>query len=712
MNEINGGDDASSIDRITDDLLTRDKSNKKYPQSWSRLNETIIRICWGILLKDSMAHACRTVKNNYLFKAPFQLFNQNGKELHMTPSFAEYFEKYYKQFGRDFLDAVMVLGVVPFSLVQQENGHRYPSIPAPNTYAIQMTYVAETERRYYRVWRPKSYSINFSKTKQIGMFSSSTNAPNMVGGRAFSGLGGNFSEDLSRQLAGNSMSCTDTNWYVDENIYVIDGLGYDPGVDGTVNSPLSAIIADMVFTNSLADRMLQAEEQMTNPIFMMQHHKNVDADTDIDPNVVHNLPVFDSDELSLQAQRSLEMVQEQKVALQKQFALIRKIERKMATGEFGQGDADMREKLLVAPRVISVPKGMEYVRGDGIERHAGNKFMHQQDLMADAIARVFGIPLTMLKNVGTLRGFQEAHRENFRNQIGEDANLLGTHMTCIFNEIYGHNTQLLDLGLVRCKEVIDDTYFTRLPRGYGSNQETKIDVQTSKPLAPVDSKIQMFEETTTTSSTSDTKEELITEKDKAQSVKEMKKRNAEYRKSIVEKGPEGSSRIRNMTNSYDISYVITIPVAIHAEAKVAKHAWDVGAIDLETYQSILRSKVGLGRMPFKPNPDFVEDVVNTTIRATGSEPPRVDSQKPEGEDLGTTSKKFEQERQPGPGMLTEAVRKRKLTVKEVQETVNPPKSGDKEKKKPTTPSAPKKRKVEKDKEKDKSKDKSKVDRSE
>jgi hypothetical protein len=703
--------DTACIDGITEELLTHDESRRKRPQTWACLNESIIRICWDILFKNSMAHGCRTIKSNYLFKPAFQIFTQNGKELHMTPEFGDYFERYYKQFGKDFLDALMVIGVVPYDLVQQENGHFYPRIPAPNTYIIQMTYATESEKRYYRVWRPKKYSVQYSNQKNHGYgFASGMSVPHMVGGRAFSGLGGSFTDAMHGQLSGNSFAAAADQWYWDRDMYVIDGLGFDPGVDGTINSPLSAIIPDMVFMNSLSDKMQQAEEQMINPLILMQYHKNVDAETAIDPKVAHNLPVFDSDEFALQTKKNTEMVQEQVVALQQQFAVLRRIEKKMGSAEYDAGDRDPRELMEVSPRVISLPRGLEFVRGDGLERHVGNKFLHQQDVTHDAIARQFGIPLTMLKNIGVLRGFQEAHRENFRNQLGEDATLLGNYMTFIFNEIYGQNTYLMDTGLLRRKEVVDDTNFTDLPRGHGKLQDVKIDVESTAPLAPVDAEStkEMFKEK---GAAPQPDEAIVTDKDKREAVRELKRKNVEFRKGAIEEGPEGSTRMRNKSKSKFSSYVITIPVAIHAEAKVAKHAWDVGAIDLETYQTILRSKVGLGRMPFKKNPKFIEDIINTTIRASGSEPPRVDSQKPEGEDLGVTAKKFEQEKKPAPGMMAEAVKKKKLTVREVKEVERPkgldPNSGEKSK----SQTGPGKRKSAASKQKEPAAKKKKADRS-
>jgi hypothetical protein len=168
MNEVRDRVDPAGIDAFTQELLARDEGKRKRPHHWVCLDATAIAICWDILLKNSTSHSCRAVKNSYLFTAPFRISIRDGKELHLKPEVADEFEQCYTKFAQDFLDCVMVMGIVPFCLVQLDNGHYVPRIPAPDTYVIQMAYATEDERRYYRVWRPKMYSINHGDSRYSG----------------------------------------------------------------------------------------------------------------------------------------------------------------------------------------------------------------------------------------------------------------------------------------------------------------------------------------------------------------------------------------------------------------------------------------------------------------------------------------------------------------------------------------------------------------
>lgn len=708
MDEVNDDVDGAQIDGLTQQLLDNDQSRRrKRAHEWVCLDQRTVRICWQMLFKTSLPHACRNVKFTYLFKTPFRIFDQNARELHMKPEFFQYFERNYKQFAKDFLDAYMVYGIVCYVIVQDKNGHYYPRILAPNTYVIQMAYVTETEKRYYRVWRPTKYSIKHTLRKTAGqgvgnVFGGmSTTAPQFIGSRAFSGLGGSIGDAMVGGLGGgNAFNSTSKNWYVDEDVVVIDGLGHDPFVDGSINSPLSTIIPDVIFTNSLSTGMLQAEEQLVNPMLIMQYHKNVDADTALDPSLAHNMPVFKSDEMGLQAQRATEMMQEQLEALNRQFSVLRKIEKQMGSAEY-QEDRDPRKEVQVTPRVISLPKGLEYVRPDGNERHAGHRYMPQRDHLDDATARIFGIPLTMLRNVGVLRGFQDAHKENFRNQIGEDATMLGNIMSMIFNEIYGHTSDFAEMGFMRRKEVVDDTHFTDLPKGrMGKNDDTNINIESTRPLPPVEEKLDLFKERNANPKPGP--KSVMTEHDRQEKIKDIRRRNVEFRKAMSEGKLSDANRRRYVRNETGSKGPVTIIIntSIHAEAKTVKHAWDIGAVTDDDYRSIIRAKIGLGRVPYKPQPKFIDRVVDVTMRAPGSEPPRADAQMPEGEMLATTAKKFEAEQKPSPAILSEAVRKRKISVCDVQEQRGP-KIKESNDKKDCASKEPPKKKAKKDGDKDK-----------
>lgn len=678
MDEINANCETGCIDGLTDKLLNESDVNHRRPTSWVCLDEKTIQICWEILYKNSLAHACRSIKYNYLFKMPFQLFTQEGEEMHLTSEFSVFFENHFKKFARDFLDAFMVIGVVPCVIMQDANGFEYPQVLAPNTYLLQIAYVNETGKRYYRAWRQRKHSINQKRNKNKGFFGneSSMGSRRFQGGRAFSGLGGAISDAFnSNQNSNEILNNVSNNWYVDDDILVIDGLGHDPMSDGNILSPMSAVIPDLVFTNTLTDTFIQAQMQMVDPIFITQHHKMAEPEEQLDPELKQNLPpVFDTDELSYQVRKNKELDKEQTEALKAQYKSIRLNRVRNTSNEANKAN------IVYTDKTIELPKGLEYVRGDGLERYAGTQFFGQRDRLEESIARAFGISMSMLKINSVARGMQESIKENFRNRISDDAEMLATHITYIFNEIYGNGETLLDIGLLRRKEVIDDTQFSKIPKSKSGNEYSKVDVVSTQSVAPIDDNVKIFKDQGNISI--DRHNQTI--KDRQEKIRALRKKNVEHRKQAE---PEATTKKRKRRTFGNV--IVSINVAIHTDGKTAKHAWDVGAINTETYHSILRAKIGLGRLPSKPNPDYLDQVVSNTIRAPGSEPPRADAYMPESELLGTTAKKFNQEKEPAPGMLLEAVEKKKATPEDIK---------DLNKNKAETPTKKKKKKTKKSKE--------------
>jgi len=428
---------------------------------------------------------------------------------------------------------------------------------------------------------------------------------------------------------------------------------------------------------------------MLNPYYIIQNHKNVDEGSK--PGMIRelHLPVYSSDEL-MRTTKDDKMTEEQLAAFNHQLMCMSEAARHYTSAESTRAP----KERLVYDRFARVPRGFEYAHVSGGEQHVGTKYAAQRSLLDDTIARMFGLSVAMLKPEGNQRGFLDAFRDNFRNRLCEDAVQLGSYISYIFNQIYAADAMLLVEALDRRKPVIDTSHFTDLPAGHGRMQTDKIDVECNVGLAPPDAPNDLFLE----SVPARPQELPETRKEKAAAIVELKRKNADFKRAMTEamteQGPAdahgGSTRFNRPAKGM---FIVTIPVDIHADAKIVKHAFDMGAYTLEEYQQYLRYKMGIGRIPLKEDPAFMNEVVEMVMRTTGSEPPRADTIKPESEDLGAHGTTYKRSLTPSVGVLAAAVKRRRIsasTAKEVASQAAPkPKSQDQSK----APKKPAKRKA-------------------
>ena len=86
-------------------------------------------------------------------------FKRGDDVLELNAEFKKIVDKYWSQFVVDCYDVLQVIGVIPVEFVRangDENSDLVPIIPKPNTYIIQLSYIADIGRTIYRVIRPKT----------------------------------------------------------------------------------------------------------------------------------------------------------------------------------------------------------------------------------------------------------------------------------------------------------------------------------------------------------------------------------------------------------------------------------------------------------------------------------------------------------------------------------------------------------------------------
>lgn len=714
-----------AIDGFSDSIGGISTTNRKQirPIRWFTIDYDLIQTLRKINHRNSLAMRCRTYIQDHLFSNDFLIYNSKGKEMKMTPEFKKFFYKWYRPFGMAAIDCIMTLGFIPVVLRQHRNGHMYPVVPADDTYVVQVGYALDTEKRYYRVWRPKMFKLTGKDEKNTSDTSAELagflsgfvpkipmGAKGGMGGNGLSGLGG-YGGLIQGSSGMAGTGGVQENWFIDETVNIIDGFGHDPTVYGELTSPLRSILDDFTFTNTLGDRLLVSEYIMTNPTHLLQYHKDKDPDEKIDVSTGRQAFNFDADEFNLQSSEHMEMTKKQISTLSQQMRMVAMAQEKGRTTDgLSKLEKSIQNGMTVAPNLVVYPKGLESVKGEGLERFVGNKYVTIRQLFDDNLSAIYGIPLAIMRNVGNLRGNQTEQTNIFRQTLKKYAKMLSEILTIAFNEAYSGEEEKLEDNLFRKKAVVDDTGFTKIvfKSKTGAKVEVMKDESDTIPI-PKDTDV-IFENSKQISFGADSERKTgganaptfsnDREKNMRKIIEELQKNNKEYKDRLKElerekkeKEKEKNSRHDNMDDEYGggsgggkkrkrsefssessknesfgrnkrikrgdekDQVIIKVDITSFMDAKMVKHAYDSGAITTEDYQRLLRNRLDFTDFDYKKPNATAERILAETFKAVGSAPPREDAMEPESENLGSMAKRFEQTQNVPSGLLIDLAQK-------------------------------------------------------
>lgn len=672
----------------------------------------LVRALRCINRRNPLASRCRTYIMDSLFTHDFMVLTDKGKEMEMSPQYRNFFYKRYRKFSMDAIDCIMTMGFIPVSLVQASNKHYYPIVPAEGTYVVEVGYDLDTEKLRYRVWRPKIFWITGGRAQQghrenagYSAFVASM-APTAAPGCSFAsgardcagagGVGGQIFGGRGVYGSGRSQE----NWFVDESIGIIDGLGYDPSVFGEINSPLRAILEDLDLTNTLGDRLKESEWMMTNPVHLLQYHK--DKDPDSNQTMTFNTKAFnyDGDEFTESVRGEMEMTQKQIHAISRKLDAARRA-RELRMREYGCSTEQEKvtEELMATENLVPFPKGLEHVKGEGLERFVGNKYIPVRELCDDNLSAIYGIPLAIMRNVGNLRGNQQEQTNIWRQTLIKYAKMLGDILTISFNEAYIKDEKKLEGNLFPKKPVVDDTKFNRVHQAKDGKARIAVLPDATGIIPPPPDAKDIFKNAngvlflTPDDYLKNPDGEAVTNQNKLfhDQIRDLIEENKKYKQMVKDleqdaheqkqgRGKAGSgaggdddsdaatgkrkrlgtkrgtSRRLAKTDSNSVGVVIRLNVTSFMDAKLLKHAVDAGAIDLPSYQRYLRNRLNVPGAPANLT-QTGKQILAQQFLAPGSKPPREDAMEPESENLGNMAKGFQKDKKVPPGVLLDIAQK-------------------------------------------------------
>lgn len=636
------------------------------PLTWRTIDPDKLHQIRLFHTENPLAGRCRTFVLDGLFSGDFTVIDSKGYALDFLPSYNSFFQRRFKEFSFDAYDAYMTLGFVPVLLVQHSTGHKYPVVPKYGTYIIQVAYALDTESMYYRVWRPRSLKIYMNDTDTT----TTTSIEALFGGTwgrrktTIASYDGESNESNSFMSSfGGGGGFGGGNWILDDSMSVITGLGYDPGSNGEIQSPLASIIKEVELTRTLEYYLKLAEHQMTHPPLMIQYHLTEDPDDFSEYNKEMGNVNYNSGSL-LNDTEEMQVAQLTNKNLRKvhqftKFVQASNIEQ-MTNGM--RDEATPADKVAVVGSTTVIPKGTQHVKNDSNVTQAGDKYHAQKMLLDDQISGLYGIPLPLLRNVGALRGNIAGQNDIFRNTLIKHARMLGNICTVAFREAYVQADSSAFEAMFGCKPVVDDTEFV----SYGVEQARKSGMETienavlstvpppSLSSVVVGGDIQMPESSENVMDGEEESEAIAKLKRENEALKKENKKLTEKqkkkkiqktnKKSDAKKDQKLEGMVKEMNIDADageavnVDYSVKLSVSHLMNDKMLQYAHQIGAFELHTLQNMMLNRLGFPSNMFKNETTAAAKMVEDALRDPSVEAPREDSTLPEGQGLDSYGK--------------------------------------------------------------------------
>jgi len=258
---------------------------------WATLNPYVVHKLTQIVDTEAIAVDCRKKILAHLTTHDVGIHDKHGNPVAVEPQFGLRLQRYFKQFVRDVYRCVLIYGVAPVTMVQDESGYQFPKAAKPGTFVIQTAYCAEDEKQYYRVIRPIYFCARPDKLKyyeKLENFSFPMPFESAYGGVTHGGLEMDLKPHPAAGQDITSSLVKDMGWFIDDQLCVLDCFDSSPSALGELRSPLIGLIKPHNVANCLGDVMLRAEYKMLIPTYLLEPK----VQNNVDDRSKYNEPAF------------------------------------------------------------------------------------------------------------------------------------------------------------------------------------------------------------------------------------------------------------------------------------------------------------------------------------------------------------------------------------------------------------------------------------
>lgn len=425
---------------------------------WNNLNPRLVADLWEMhFSSDSWSARCRTFALEYLGKDI--VFQRGSSILQPKGDFLFLYKSVWKNLVTYIYDCIHVLGVCPVTFRRSDPGdpesEMIPVIPARDTYVIQVAYAIELEKTIFRVLRPKALFFDFKRSTidQEGIEHSRNRTQFMptdivsytlMGANSTGLIDGLFDSDVPDGMV------------LDRNTVVLNGFGADPHFTGRLTTRMAALIEDRAFTD-LHRRIMGTNQVrlMSRPLFLQENKTSNEVLEKLTAGFSGGVYRADGTEDrsgSNGGANSYTRSADEIAALAGVIAQFQGEDARSAAGASscriydkpaeGYSAADVVSAEVSRPRPIAtIPGDYTMPPGQKDDSVLGQRYFDLRSMLDDSISGAYGIPLPLLRQVGSLKGMEEQMMQHFHREVKTMSSAVSRVLTFCYHAIYGRTDE-------------------------------------------------------------------------------------------------------------------------------------------------------------------------------------------------------------------------------------------------------------------------------
>jgi len=292
----------------------RRRTHHRGPHTTPRvpLNARQCETAWRSLKDPYVAAPVEEIVNR-LLAGDGIVATRGGARLHASPGFHTYLTRDMEPYVQDAMRCYLALGLVPVQLVRDPTlglgAHELvPRVPRHGTYTI-VTWSEAGAQRFAFHWGSNCQPY-------VGMGAGGGGG----GGHPLNRGGGLLVCDGHGGFGGAEDDGGGGDGTEDRSVHIISGLGHDPSLDGTLNSPLAAVAGKLHLLRELERLALTAENIAARPPLITGFNAAVERNADA--KLADGFFVGDAQSCERRARVSYERNARQRAALQEQMLAV------------------------------------------------------------------------------------------------------------------------------------------------------------------------------------------------------------------------------------------------------------------------------------------------------------------------------------------------------------------------------------------------------
>lgn len=456
--------------------------SKNFTIDWVTINPSIVSFIWSRHTStDPLSQQCRKFIMQKL--GTDIRFRRGNVEWVPKGQFKKIVEDKWARFVRNCYDCLQVLGIIPVEFLRygDENSDLYPNILPPNTYVIQLSYIAELGRTIYRVLRPKIFFFNqyanitdklppirkgmeiiIKSRKYREKYGNNTDWNTMfndgsVGSQLIFHREYNNPEGLNNQP--NILSHINNNvpdgYILDRNVIVLSGFGSDPKVDGTLTTSLYSLRGEQEFLKIHAQLMMTNQIRMISRPLFFQKEVQESSNVEIMSEGFRTARFSENDLTKPEKSSHKEDGDETRFVrdkesmenLAKVIALYHGIPgdvsgidhlRSMSVIDANKTVIDQAMDMVrnAYQPIAEVPAGFSLPSNQKMDPTVGQRYFEIKAELDEITSTAYGIPLSLLRNNGALRSNVEEKEKFVQDTVVDKSRQISEVMTIVYEMIY------------------------------------------------------------------------------------------------------------------------------------------------------------------------------------------------------------------------------------------------------------------------------------